>query len=50
MNKKQNKKIIPTFASEAEEREFWENHDSGDYLDWSAAKRVTMSSGDTSLN
>ena len=42
MNKKQNKKIIPTFASEAEEREFWENHDSGDYLDWSAAKRVTM--------
>lgn len=31
MSKKQNK-IIPTFASEAEEREFWENHDSGDYL------------------
>lgn len=41
MNKKQNK-IIPTFANEAEEREFWESHDSGDYLDWSLAKRVTM--------
>lgn len=41
MNKKQNK-IIPTFASEAEEREFWENNDSGDYLDWSLAKRVTL--------
>lgn len=35
-------KIIPTFESEAAEREFWENHDSGDYLDWSLAKRVTM--------
>ena len=31
-------KIIPTFESEAAEREFWENHDSGDYLDWSLAK------------
>ncbi len=41
MNKKQNK-LIPTFANESEEREFWENHDSGDYLDWSLAKRVTM--------
>jgi predicted DNA binding CopG/RHH family protein len=33
-------KPIPTFASEAEEREFWETHDSTDYLDWSKAQRA----------
>jgi predicted DNA binding CopG/RHH family protein len=33
-------KPIPAFASEAEERVFWESHDSADYLDLSKAKRV----------
>lgn len=33
-------KPIPRFRSEAEEREFWETHDSTDYVDWSKAKRV----------
>ena len=33
-------KPIPKFGSEAEERAFWESHDSTDYLDWSKAKRV----------
>jgi len=33
-------KPIPRFRSEAEERKFWETHDSTDYLDWSKAKRV----------
>jgi predicted DNA binding CopG/RHH family protein len=33
-------KTIPKFRSEAEERRFWETHDSSDYLDWSKAKRV----------
>src|SRR3954447_20279207 len=33
-------KPIPTFASEAEEREFWETHDTTDYLDWSKAERA----------
>jgi predicted DNA binding CopG/RHH family protein len=33
-------KPIPQFRTEAEEREFWETHDSTDYLDWSKAKRV----------
>ena len=33
-------KPIPTFKSEAEERKFWETHDSTDYLDWSKAERV----------
>lgn len=33
-------KPIPEFASEAEERRFWETHDSTDYVDWSKARRV----------
>lgn len=33
-------KPIPHFRSEAEEREFWETHDSTDYVDWSKAERV----------
>ncbi len=28
----------PVFANEAEEREFWETHDSNDYVDWRKAK------------
>jgi predicted DNA binding CopG/RHH family protein len=35
-------KEIPKFANEAEEREFWMNHDTTDYFDWSKAKRVTF--------
>ncbi len=31
-------KIIPHFGSEAEERRFWQTHDSTDYLDWSKAE------------
>ena len=38
MNKK--RKPIPAFKSEAEERAFWETHDSSDYVDWSNAGRV----------
>ena len=33
-------KSIPKFRSEAEERRFWETHDSSDYVDWSKATRV----------
>ncbi len=33
-------KPIPHFRSEAEERRFWETHDSTDYVDWSKAQRV----------
>ena len=35
-------KSIPKFASEDEERRFWEKHDSSEYLDWSQAKQVVM--------
>jgi len=30
-------KTIPDFKTEQEEREFWETHDSSEYLDWSKA-------------
>ena len=30
----------PAFASEAEERAFWEEHDTADHVDWSAAERM----------
>ena len=35
-------KTIPHFASEAEERAFWESQDSTDYLDWSQAHSVVL--------
>lgn len=35
-------KPIPAFSSEAEERQFWESHDSSDYLDWSKVERVRL--------
>jgi predicted DNA binding CopG/RHH family protein len=33
-------KSIPVFKTEADERKFWESHDSADYIDWSRAERV----------
>ena len=33
-------KSVPRFRSEAEERAFWESHDTADYFDLSKAKRV----------
>ena len=33
-------KPIPAFRTEAEERVFWETHDSTDYVDWSKAVRA----------
>ena len=35
-------KPIPTFASEDEERDFWANHDSTEFVDWSNARRLTL--------
>jgi predicted DNA binding CopG/RHH family protein len=35
-------KPIPKFSSEADERKFWETHDSSDYLDWIKAKKVVL--------
>jgi predicted DNA binding CopG/RHH family protein len=33
-------KPIPRFKTEAEERRFWETHDSTDYVDWRKAERM----------
>ena len=32
-------KPIPYFKTEAEERVFWQTHDSTEYVDWSKARR-----------
>lgn len=36
------KKKIPKFESEDQERDFWSNQDSTEYLDWTRAKRVSF--------
>ncbi len=36
------KKKIPKFKSEAQERRFWQKHDSSEYLDWSDAEEVIL--------
>lgn len=35
-------KKIPKFMNEEEERKFWAEHDSTDYVDWSKAKRAVF--------
>lgn len=36
-------KRIPAFKNENEEREFWDSHDSSDFIDWRKAEKVTFS-------
>jgi predicted DNA binding CopG/RHH family protein len=36
------KKKIPKFKNEAEERIFWQKHDSSEYLDWSEAEDAIL--------
>lgn len=33
---------IPYFKTEDKEREFWNTHDSTEYVDWSKAERVSF--------
>jgi predicted DNA binding CopG/RHH family protein len=35
-------KVLPTFSSEEQERNFWAREDSADYLDWTKAQRVVF--------
>lgn len=35
-------KKIPYFKSEKEERDFWQTHDSTEYVDWSKARFVNF--------
>ena len=37
-----NRKAIPKFRTEAEERRFWETHNSSNYVDWRKAERVRL--------
>ena len=37
------KKSIPKFKSEDEEREFWADADSTEYIDWNKAKKTILS-------
>ena len=34
--------LVRRFASEAEERAYWERHDSSDRVDWTRAQRVRL--------
>jgi predicted DNA binding CopG/RHH family protein len=38
MTKRATRKAVPTFSSEAEERTFWETHDTGPFVDWGKAR------------
>ena len=40
--KKTRKKKIPRLKAEDKERQFWADHDSADYVDWSKAREVTF--------
>jgi len=35
-------KKIPKFKNEEEERDFWQTHDSTEYVDWKKAGRLTL--------
>lgn len=35
-------KPLPQLQTEAEERAYWESHDSAEYVDWSKAERVRL--------
>lgn len=42
MSKARKLKKVPEFKSEKDEREFWEAHDSSDYLNWSEAESLSL--------
>jgi predicted DNA binding CopG/RHH family protein len=35
-------KAVPKFANEAQEKAFWESHDTTDYVDWSKARKAVL--------
>jgi hypothetical protein len=38
-------KAIPEFANEQEERLFWEEHDSSEFVDWNSAPGIQICAG-----
>ena len=43
MNKQTAKEPIPKFKTEAQERAYWETHDSTVHVDWTKAQKVKLS-------
>ena len=41
MTKQTVKPAIPKFKTEAQERAYWEAHDSTNHVDWTKAKKIT---------
>jgi predicted DNA binding CopG/RHH family protein len=39
---KTQKKTVPEFKSEQEEREFWATHDSSEFIDWENASKAVF--------
>lgn len=39
---KATKEPIPKFKTEAQERAYWESHDSSEHVDWSKAQKVKL--------
>jgi predicted DNA binding CopG/RHH family protein len=42
MSKRATRKAVPAFGSEAEERRFWETHDTSPFVDWRNARVVVF--------
>jgi hypothetical protein len=42
MNKPASKQAIPKFKTEAQERAYWESHDSTVHLDWTQAQKIKL--------
>ena len=42
MTKQTVKQAIPKFKTEAQERAYWEAHDSTNHVDWTKAKKITL--------
>ena len=42
MSKQTAKQAIPKFETEAQERAYWETHDSSVHLDWGQAQKVRL--------
>lgn len=42
MPKQTVEQAIPKFKTEAQERAYWETHDSSDHVDWTKAKKVIL--------
>lgn len=42
MNKQAVKQTVPKFKTEAQERTYWETHDSSDHVDWTKAQKIML--------